>query len=78
MKRSGKTNRAEPSDMSWVQTFPDYAKLFLEAGWLSFFEKIDGYHTEVSYKFAQCLDKDIVTFDTLKFELTRELIAEAT
>jgi len=24
------------------------------------------------------LDKDIVTFDTLKIELTRELIAEAT
>ena len=56
----------------------DCARLFLEAGWLSFFEKIDGYHTEVSYKFAQCLDKDIVTFDTLKFDLTRELIAEAT
>ena len=78
MKRSGKTNRSEPSDMSWVQTFPDYARLFLEAGWLSFFEKIYGYHTEVSYKFAQCLDKYIVTFDTLNIELTRELIAEAT
>ena len=78
MKRSGKTNRAEPSDMSQVQTFLDYARLFLEAGWLSFFERIDGYHTKVSHKFAQCLDKDIVTFDTLKFQLTRELIAEAT
>ena len=64
--------------MSWVQAFPDYARLFLEAGWLSYFEKIDGYHTEVSYKFAHGLDKDIVTFDTLKIELTRELIAEAT
>ena len=63
--------------MSWVQTFPDCAKLFLEAGWLSFFERIEGYHSEVSYKFAQCLDKDMVTFDTLKFKLTRELLAEA-
>ena len=52
--------------------------MFLEVGWLSFFEKIDGYHTEVSYKFAKCLDKDILTFDILKIELTRELIAEAT
>ena len=77
MKRSGKTNRVEPSDMSWVQTFPDCAILFLEAGWLRFFEKIDGYHTEVSYKFAQYLDKDIDTFDTLNIEFTRELIAEA-
>ena len=73
MKRSGKTNRAKPSDMSWVQTFPDCTRLLLEVGWLSFLERIDGYHTKVSYKFVQCLDKDIVTFDTLKFELTREL-----
>ena len=78
MKRSGKTNRDEPSDMTWAQNFPDCARLFVEAGWLRFFERIEGYHTEVSYKFAQCLDKDIVTFDTLKFELTRELIEKAT
>ena len=44
MKKSGKNNRAEPSDMSWVQTFLDCAKLFAEAGWLVFFEKIEGYH----------------------------------
>ena len=78
MKRSGKTNRDEPSDMSWVQDFPNCARLFLEVGWLSFFEKIDGYQTEVSYKFVECVDKDIVTFDTLKIELTRELIEEVT
>ena len=78
MKRSGKTNRAEPSDMSWVQDFPDFARLFLEVGWLNYFEKIDGHHTEVSYKFAQGLDNDIVTFDTLKIEMTRELIEKAT
>ena len=40
--------------------------------------QIEDYHSKVSYKFAQCLDKDIVSFDTLKFKLTRELIAEAT
>ena len=45
---------------------------------MNYFEKIDGHHTEVSYKFSQGLDKDIVTFDTLKIELTRKLIVEAT
>ena len=64
--------------MSWAKNFPDCVKLFLEAGWLNYFEKIDGHHIEVSYKFAQVLEKDIVTFNTLKLELTRELIAEAT
>ena len=78
MKRSGKTDRAEPSDMTRVQTFPDCARLCLEEGWLSFFERIQGYHTKVSYKFSQCLDKDVVTFDTLKFKLTKELLVEAT
>ena len=78
MKRSGKTNRAKPSDMSQAKTFPDYAKLFSEAGWLNYFEKIDGHHTEDSYKFSQGLEKNIVTFNTLKIELTRELIVEAT
>ena len=78
MKRSGKTNRAEPLDMSWVQAFPVYARLFSEAGWLNYFENIDGHHTEVSYKFTQGLDNDIVAFDTLNIELARELIAEAT
>ena len=43
-----------------------------------FFEKIEGCHSKVSYKFAQCLDKDVVSFDTLKFKLTRELLEEAT
>ena len=77
MKRSGKTNRAEPSDLSWAQTFPDCAKLFAEVGWLVFFEKIEGYQSGVSNKFVQCLDKDVVSFDTLKFKLTRELLVEA-
>ena len=63
--------------MIWAQNFPDCVKLFAEAGWLVFFEKIEGYHSEVSYKFAQCLDKDTVSFDTLKFKLTRELLIEA-
>ena len=78
MKRSGKTNRAEPSDMTWAKTFPECVKLFQEAGWSHYFEKIDGYHSEVSYGFAQGLEKEIVMFNTLKIELTGDLIAEAT
>ena len=78
MKRSGKTNRAEPSDMVWAKSFPECAKLFQKAIWFEYFEKNDGYHSEVSYGFDQGLEKDTVLFNTLKIELTRELIAEAT
>ena len=78
MKRSGKTNRDEASDMAWDKFFPECAKLFQKAGWFEYFEKIDGYHSEVSYGFSQGLEKYTVLFNTLKIELNRELIVEAT
>ena len=77
MKRSRKTNRAKPLDMTWAETFRECAKLFQEANWFQYFEKIDGHHTEVSYGFAQGLEKETVSFNTLRIELSRELIAEA-
>ena len=78
MKRSGNTNRAKPTQLNWIDKFPGCAELFENAGWLNFFKKIDGYNAEVSHKFAQCYDKDIVLFDTLNFKLTTDLVAEAT
>ena len=78
MKRSGKTNRAEPTELNWIDKFLGSAELFENVGWLNFFKKIDGYNTEVSHKFAQCYNQDIVSFDTLKFKLTVDLVAEAT
>ena len=77
MKRSGKTKRVKPTDMGWDNGFPECAKLFQRAAWFKYFENIDGFHSEVSYGFSQGLDKDTVLFNTLKIELTRELIAEA-
>ena len=52
--------------------------MFQRAGWFDFFQRINGFNLEVSYQFAQGFDKDTVLFDTVKFELTRELITEAT
>ena len=53
-------------------------KIVSKKGLFKYFEKIDGYHSEVSYGFAQGLEKDTVLFNTLKIELNRELIAKAT
>ena len=78
MGKSGKTNRAEPTDMKWIDQFPGCAELFQKAGWLDFFKKINSYNTEVSYKFSQCYNPNMVVFDILKFKLTEELVAEAT
>ena len=77
MGKSGKTNKAEPTELKWIDQFPGCAKLFENVGWLDFFKNIDGYNTEVSYKFSQCYNQDMVAFDTLNFKLTMELVAEA-
>ena len=78
MGKSGKVNRAEPTDLTWVQKLPDCAELFQQAGWLKFFKKIDGFNAQVSCKFAKGLKEDMIMMDALKFKLTVELIAEAT
>ena len=64
--------------MGWAKSFHECAKLFHKASWFKYFEKIHGYHSEVSYGFSQGLEKDTVMFNTLKIEVSRELIAEAT
>ena len=76
MGKSGKVNRAEPTDVSWIEKFPCCVELFQQVGWLDFFKRIDGYNTEVSCKFAQCYKHDMVVFDTLKFILTVDLVPE--
>ena len=77
MKKSGKTNRAEPIELNWIDKFLGCAELFENAGWLNLFKNIDGYNTEVSHKFGQCYNQDTVSFDTMKFKLTVELMAKA-
>ena len=46
MKKSGKTNRFEPTDMSWANDFPKCVALFKSPGCFSLFEKITGFNLE--------------------------------
>ena len=59
MKKSGKTNRAEPTDLTWIDKFPECAELFSNAGGLTFFKKIDGYHVEVSISLLSVMTKTL-------------------
>ena len=77
MGKSGKVNRAEPTDITWIDKLPQCVELFQQAGWLDFFKRIDGYNAEVSCRFAQCYKHALVVFDTLRFRLTVDLVAEA-
>ena len=57
MGKSGKINRPEPIDVSWIEEFPGCLELFQNAGWLDFFKKIDGYNTEVSYQLPKAVTR---------------------
>ena len=63
--------------MGWARGFLECAKLFQKAGQFKYFEKNDGYNSELSYWFSQGLEKNTVLFNTLKIELTRDFIAES-
>ena len=78
MKKIGKKNRVEHMDTSWEEEFLECATIFQRAGWFDLFQKINAIILELSYKFFQGLEKNTISFETLKFELTRELIKEAT
>ena len=78
MKKSGKTNRVEPMDTSWAESFPDCVAIFQRDGWFDLFKRINRFHLELSYRFPLGFYKNTVSFDILKFELTIDLIEEAT
>ena len=48
MKKSGKNNRAEPTELNWIDKFPGCAELFQNVGWLDFFKKFDAAITPMS------------------------------
>ena len=37
--KSGKVNRAEPTDLTWIEQLPDCAELFQQAGWINFLQE---------------------------------------
>ena len=71
MGKGGKTNRVKTTDTSWMSSFLDCAMMFQRVGWFDFFEIIKGFNPEVLCRFAWGFYKYTVTFDTLKFELTK-------
>ena len=64
-------------DTSWEKEFPACATIFQRAGGFDFFQIINGFSLELSNRFAQGVDKNIVSFETLKSKLTKYLIEEA-
>ena len=44
-KPGGLICRLEPNNTEWIKKFPRLAQLMKNAGWFSFCEKLQGYHS---------------------------------
>ena len=49
--------RLEPDNTQWILQFPRSAQLMRDAGWFYFFEKLQGYHTQVTMAFIKKLQR---------------------
>ena len=48
----------EPSNVSMLRQNPDALEVFMAAGWLQYFEKIQGYNNSIALDFAMNLEGD--------------------
>jgi len=57
-KRSGPMYRFEPSDMSLIEQNPDYIDSFKRMGRWRYYQKLEGYHLEMSKDFIKNLNEE--------------------
>ena len=69
--------RLEPNNTQWILQFPRLAQLMRNAGWFSFCEKLQGYHTHVTRAFIKNYKDGVVQLKSLKTMVNEESIAKA-
>jgi hypothetical protein len=55
-KKSGKITRLEPEGIELLESYPQMAQKFKDAGWFDFFSTFQGHDEQVSIIFAQNFD----------------------
>ena len=69
--------RLEPDNTQWIMQYPRSAELMRNAGWFSFCEKLQGYHTQVTRVFIKNYKEGMVQLKSLKTMVNEESIVEA-
>ena len=59
-KPRGLICRLEPNNTEWIMKFPRSAQLMKNAGWFSFCEKLQGYHSQVTMDFIKNYKDEMV------------------
>ena len=76
-KLGGLICRLEPNNTEWILKFPSLAQLMKNVGWFAFYEKLQGYHSQVTMAFIKNYKDEMVQLKSLKVRVDEESIAEA-
>ena len=69
--------RLEPNNTEWIMKFPRSAQLMKKAGWFTFCEKLQGYHSQVTMSFIKNYKDEKVQLESLTVRVNEDSIAEA-
>lgn len=70
--------RTKSIGLNYMEGYPQVKGMLQKAGWLSFIEKFNGYHKEITKSFARSFDGMDVEIGDIKFSLTESFIVETT
>ena len=76
-KPGGLICRLEPNNTEWIMKFPRSAKLMKKAGWFTFCDKLQGYHSQVTMSFIKNYKDEKVHLESLTVRVNEDSIAEA-
>ena len=78
MTMGGEPDCHEPSNVSMLRQNPEALEVFKVAGWLQYFEKLEGYNNFVALDFAMNLEGDRSVVRGVPIDFSDKAIAEVT
>ena len=72
------TVRHEPNSMDALQNCPEAYHIFIDAGWIEYFQKLEGSDEAVAIEFAQNLNNNQTQVRGMQLEVTEEVISWVT
>ena len=69
--------RLEPSNTDWIKQFPRSTKLIQRSGWLSFCDKLQGYHSQLTMDFIENYNDERVQLQSLTVRFNEDSVVEA-
>jgi hypothetical protein len=71
----GSTVRYEPKNLDALLLHPDVYQKFLQAGWISYFEKLQGFNESEVLEFSQNLIEGYSMVHGVRIPVTEETVA---